>query len=173
METPQTRLEDIAAAVDFGAIGRMDNLTPQQRRKTMQAVKGRDTRPELALRRTLWAFGLRGWRCHRRSLPGQPDLAFGRAKVAVFVDGAFWHGRSDKYWPGRSGSYWDAKIARNMARDKRVDSELRALGWEPLRFWDTDVLADPKQAAHLVIEALARSREASFTPQDGPIGGLF
>lgn len=60
----------------------------------MAAVRGHDTKPELLLRRTMWAMGVRGWRVHRRDLPGTPDLAFGRVRLAVFVDGAFWHGRS-------------------------------------------------------------------------------
>jgi DNA mismatch endonuclease (patch repair protein) len=120
----------------------------------MAAVKGRDTGPELALRRALFAAGVRGWRCHRSNLPGKPDLAFGRARLAVFIDGAFWHGRPDRYWQGRSGPYWDAKIARNQARDRRVDSELAALEWRVLRLWDDDIEADPEVAARRVIAAL-------------------
>jgi DNA mismatch endonuclease (patch repair protein) len=122
----------------------------------MARVKGRDTGPELTLRRALYAAGLRGWRCHRRTLPGRPDLAFGRARLAVFVDGGFWHGHPSKYWPGRSGAYWDEKIARNQARDRRADEELRAMGWEPLRLWDFDVERDPAAAAAAVVAALER-----------------
>jgi DNA mismatch endonuclease (patch repair protein) len=120
----------------------------------MAAVKGRDTGPEMVLRRALFAAGVRGWRCHRSNLPGKPDLAFGRARLAVFIDGAFWHGRPDRYWQGRSGPYWDAKIARNQARDRRVDGELTALGWHVLRLWDDDVEADPDAAARRVIAML-------------------
>jgi DNA mismatch endonuclease (patch repair protein) len=120
----------------------------------MAAVKGRDTGPELALRRALYAAGARGWRCHRHDLPGKPDLAFARARLSVFVDGAFWHGRPDRYWQGRSGPYWDAKIARNQARDRRVDAELEALGWRVLRLWDDDVDRDPGAAARRVLDAL-------------------
>jgi len=108
----------------------------------MQTVKGKDTGPERMLRRALWALGVRGWRCARPDLPGKPDLAFGKARVAVFVDGAFWHGHPSKYWQGRSGPYWDAKIARNQARDRRVDDELRRLGWTPVRVWDFEVQRD-------------------------------
>lgn len=133
-----------------------DDRTPQQRSRTMRAVKGKDTKPELALRRSLWARGVRGWRIHRKDLPGRPDLAFGPAKLAVFVDGAFWHGRPDKYWPGRSGDYWDAKIARNQQRDHETDEALREMGWEPLRLWDDEVMNDPDEAAHQVETALDR-----------------
>jgi DNA mismatch endonuclease (patch repair protein) len=88
-------------------------------------------------------------------LPGKPDLAFGRARLAVFVDGGFWHGHPTKYWQGRSGDYWDQKIARNQARDRRVDAELADAGWRSLRVWDFEVEADPSAAAERVKEALA------------------
>jgi len=121
----------------------------------MAAVRGANTTPELALRRALYALGIRGWRCHRRDLPGRPDIAFGRVKLAVFVDGAFWHGHPRKYWPGRSGPYWDAKIARNRARDERVNVALEAIGWKVLRLWDFEIEADPVAAARLVAGLLS------------------
>jgi DNA mismatch endonuclease (patch repair protein) len=120
----------------------------------MSRVKGRDTTPEIRLRRALYAKGVRGWRCHRKTVSGTPDLAFGRAKVAVFVDGAFWHGHPSKYWPGRSSEYWDRKIARNQARDRRVNEELEANGWRVLRLWDFEVEKDPEGCADRVIAAL-------------------
>ena len=69
----------------------------------------------------------------------------------MFVDGAFWHGHPAKYWPGRSGPYWDEKIARNQARDRRVDSELSELGWRVVRLWDFEVARDPTTAAGRVV----------------------
>jgi DNA mismatch endonuclease (patch repair protein) len=124
----------------------------------MARVKRRDTGPELLLRRALYRRGVRGWRCDRGDLPGRPDLAFGRARVAVFVDGGFWHGHPSKYWPGRSGGYWDKKIARNMERDRRVSQELASRGWSVLRLWDFEVEADPEQAVHRVETLLAQFR---------------
>lgn len=124
----------------------------------MARVKGKNTGPELALRRTLHAMGVRGWRCHRKDIPGKPDLVFGPAKLAVFVDGAFWHGHPDKYWPGRSGPYWDAKIERNMARDRRIDEELRSAGWRVIRLWDFEVVRDPLGAARKVERELKKAR---------------
>jgi DNA mismatch endonuclease (patch repair protein) len=120
----------------------------------MARVKGRDTRPELALRKALYADGVRGWRCNRKSLPGKPDISFGPQKVAVFVDGAFWHGHPSKYWPGRSGPYWDAKIKRNQERDRRVSAELQELGWTVLRFWDFEIESNPEQTTREVKAAL-------------------
>lgn len=131
-----------------------DTYGPEIRSRVMACVKSRDTGPEITLRRALHAAGVRGWRCHRKSLPGSPDLAFGRARLAVFVDGGFWHGHPRKWWPGRSGSYWDAKIERNIARDRRVDGELESMGWRVLRLWDLDLEADPDTAAQLVIDEL-------------------
>lgn len=120
----------------------------------MSRVKGRDTTPEIRLRRALHAKGVRGWRCHRKTVPGTPDLAFGKAKLAVFVDGAFWHGHPSKYWPGRTSEYWDKKIARNQARDAAVNQALEDEGWRVLRLWDFEVEKDPQSCADRVIEAL-------------------
>lgn len=131
-----------------------DTYSKETRSEVMSRVKGRDTTPEIRLRRTLYARGVRGWRCHRKNVPGTPDLAFGVAKLAVFVDGAFWHGHPSKYWPGRTSEYWDKKIARNQARDHRVGQELRTQGWSVLRLWDFEVERDPEGCADRVIEAL-------------------
>jgi DNA mismatch endonuclease (patch repair protein) len=131
-----------------------DTYPADVRSRVMAQVKGADTGPELLLRRTLWAMGVRGWRCHRTDLPGKPDLAFGKALLAVFVDGGFWHGHPSKYWPGRSGPYWDAKIARNRERDRRTNRALQRLGWRVLRLWDFEVDKDPEEAAVRVVTAL-------------------
>jgi len=130
-----------------------DTYSAETRSRVMASVKGRNTGPEMTLRRALYRAGVRGWRCHR-NLPGKPDLAFGRTRLAVFVDGGFWHGHPSKYWPGRSSPYWDAKIARNQARDRRVDVELAGLGWRSLRLWDFEIERDPDNAAERVRKAL-------------------
>jgi DNA mismatch endonuclease (patch repair protein) len=135
-----------------------DTLTPEQRSRVMSRVRGRDTKPELELRRAMWAAGLRGWRCHRRDVPGQPDVAFGRSRVAVFVDGAWWHGHPLYYTPGKSGAFWDAKIRRNVERDREVDRALAALGWCVVRLWDFEVIRDPDAAARRVAAALETAR---------------
>ena len=135
-----------------------DTYSAEVRSRVMARVKGRDTGPELALRRALYAAGVRGWRCHRKDVSGKPDLVFGPAKLAVFVDGAFWHGHPDKYWQGRSGPYWDAKIERNMARDRRIDAALKEAGWKVIRLWDFEVLSDPLGAAQKVERELKKRR---------------
>jgi len=118
----------------------------------MARVRTRNTAPEIALRKALYAAGLRGWRLHR-SLPGRPDLVFGRARVCIFVDGAFWHGHPD-YYRGQSGEFWDRKISRNRERDRRVDRELADLGWVVIRLWDFEVERNPADCVRRVIAAV-------------------
>lgn len=130
----------------------------------MAAVRSKNTSPEMDLRRALFVAGVRGWRCHYKRAVGTPDLAWPALRVALFVDGAFWHGHPSRYRPGRSGRYWDEKIAGNMARDRRVDAELRAGDWTALRIWDFEVRRDPPAAVGRVKEALADRVQARDPP---------
>ncbi len=136
-----------------------DTYPPEVRSEVMRRVRGRDTGPEMKLRRALFALGARGWRCHRRNLPGKPDIAFGKLKLAVFVDGAFWHGHPTKYWEGRSGPYWDKKIARNVERDGVANEQLASLGWTVLRFWDFEVEKDSESVARKILSSLGRLKK--------------
>ena len=128
----------------------------------MARVGTRDTSPELALRRALYAAGVRGWRCHPRNVPGKPDLVFRRWRVAVFVDGAFWHGHPDYYW-GQSGRFWDQKIERNRKRDRRVNAELSEAGWRVIRLWDFEVERDIAEGVRRVQDALSESRTTALS----------
>lgn len=118
----------------------------------MARVRTRDTAPEVGLRRALWASGVRGWRV-QPGMTGKPDLAWQSRRVAVFVDGAFWHGHPD-YYRGQSGPFWDEKIARNRARDERVNAELAEQGWRVVRLWDFEVERDLSGCVGRVIAAL-------------------
>ncbi len=128
--------------------------TPGVRRR-MQAMGRRDTAPEMAVRRLLHAAGLR-YRVDVRPLPGlnrRADVVFTRARVAVFVDGCFWHGCPEH---GRrqvrvNTWYWPEKIARNMARDRDTDARLADAGWEVVRIWEHE---DPEVAAARIREAV-------------------
>jgi DNA mismatch endonuclease (patch repair protein) len=133
-----------------------DKLTPETRRALMARVKTRDTAPEVALRRALWAAGIRGWRLHPKRVVGKPDFAWMGRQVAVFVDGAFWHGHPDYYW-GQSGPFWDEKIARNRARDERVNAELAASGWRVVRIWDFEVERSLSECVARIAKALQNS----------------
>lgn len=120
----------------------------------MARIRSRNTGPEVSLRRALWANGIRGWRVHAKGLPGKPDLAFTRWKIAVFVDGRFWHGHPDFFTPGKSGPYWDAKIARTQERDRLANEALEATGWWVLRFWDFEIEDDVDACVRRVFAAL-------------------
>jgi DNA mismatch endonuclease (patch repair protein) len=123
----------------------------------MSRIRSTGTKPEIDLRRALWAADARGYRLHRRDLPGRPDLAYGRARVAVFVDGAFWHGHPSAFTHGKSGGYWDAKIARNMARDAGANRALAERNWSVLRFWDFEIRRDLDRCVEQVLERLRAS----------------
>lgn len=107
----------------------------------MARVRGRDTKPELIVRRLLHALGYR-YRLTLSSLPGRPDIAFTRRRAAIFVHGCFWHGHDcarGARAPKANAAYWSAKIARNRARDARVTGELAALGWRSLTVWECEL----------------------------------
>ncbi len=104
----------------------------------MSRIKSRDTKPELALRRALFAKGLR-YRT-RMPLPGRPDIIFTKAKLAVFVDGCFWHGcPAHGTLPKSNKEYWTAKLARNRARDAEATAALEESGWCVLRYWTHEI----------------------------------
>jgi DNA mismatch endonuclease, patch repair protein len=146
--TPASQVSGrLAAVTDF--------LSKETRSRVMSRIRAKDTKPELALRRELFRRGIRGWRCHAKTIPGKPDLAFTRWRVAVFVDGRFWHGHPDFFTPGKSGPYWDAKIARTQERDRLADEALTAAGWRVLRFWDFEVENDLERCIQQVLAARA------------------
>jgi DNA mismatch endonuclease, patch repair protein len=120
----------------------------------MAAVKSRNTGPEVELRKALFGRGLRGWRCNYKRASGRPDIAWPARRIAVFVDGAFWHGHPSRHKPGRSGEYWDRKIEQNVARDRRVNRELRDSGWEVLRIWDFEIRKDLEGVVARVVSVL-------------------
>lgn len=105
----------------------------------MARVKGRDTKPELLVRRTLRAMGHVGYRLQRKDLPGRPDVAFIGARRAIFVNGCFWHGHDCKRGarvPKTNVDYWRTKIARNVARDAAAEAALLEAGWRVLTLWE-------------------------------------
>lgn len=131
--------------------------TPETTHKIMSAVKSKDTRPELALRRELWRRNLR-YRKNYDGLPGKPDIVFPRARLVVFCDGDFWHGHNSAIRKYSSledelrhySKEWAEKIKRNVRRDERVNKELEVLGWRVIRIWESDIKADVKRCGDIV-----------------------
>jgi DNA mismatch endonuclease (patch repair protein) len=141
----------------------------------MAAIRSRNTKPELALRAALRARGVTGYRCHAKGLPGKPDLAFTRWRLAVFIDGSFWHGHPDHFQFGRLGPYWDDKVRRTQARDLQQGKALLEAGYRVIRLWDFEIKDDADACAASIEATLAElgrarprgSRSARAQPQAG------
>jgi DNA mismatch endonuclease (patch repair protein) len=118
-----------------------DTRTKQQRRRIMQAVKTKDTGPEIIVRRALHREGYR-YSLHQSDLPGKPDIVFPRKKKAIFVHGCFWHGHNCKKGkaPKSRLDYWGPKLKANRQRDARRLAELKALGWQVLTVWQCETI---------------------------------
>lgn len=112
------------------------------RSETMSRIRSKDTRIEIALRKALWAEGLR-YRKNDKTVFGKPDIVFKGKKIAIFCDSKFWHGY-DYLYKGKAfntnPTYWEAKMKRNIARDQKVNDTLRNGGWIVLRYWEDDIL---------------------------------
>ncbi len=123
----------------------MDVFTPQRRSEIMARIKGKDTAPELAVRRLLHAMGFR-FRLHRHDLPGKPDLVLPRWRTVILVHGCFWHGHrcKDGRRPKSNEGYWTPKLDRNRKRDVRTISALRRLGWRVVVIWACQTTDEPQ-----------------------------
>lgn len=108
----------------------------------MSKIRGKDTKPEVMLRKALWHRGIR-YRKNYRGLPGTPDIVLTRQKIAIFVDGDFWHARGHQDNPGEqvrsNKEYWARHLGRNVEHDKEVNDELTQEGWLVLRFWESEI----------------------------------
>ena len=133
----------------------MDVLTDEQRHINMLHIRAKDTTPELLLRKALWHSGIR-YRKNYKTLPGTPDIVITKRKIAIFVDGDFWHAKGHQDNPGEqiksNREFWVKKLSRNVERDKEVDEELLNLGWLVLRFWESDIKRDVERCAKLINE---------------------
>ena len=140
-----------------------DNLTPEDRRKTMQAVKGKGTRLEKRLFSMLAGMGLRGWKKNVDAIMGKPDVAFISQRVAVFIDGCFWHGcpHCQRKLPKTNRKYWERKITRNIALAKSNNRRLRADGWTVIRIWEHEIskTADTGKIKAKILRAIHAEEE--------------
>jgi len=138
----------------------VDTFTPEKRSLIMAAVRGKNTKPELLIRRFLSAHGI-GYRIHTASLPGKPDIAVLRYKVAIFIHGCLWHGHeqcSRGQLPKSRVEYWKAKIEANKQRDRLVEEGIRNAGWQPLVIWECQLRT--QKAASVTLDNLLNDLES-------------
>lgn len=136
----------------------MDVLTPEQRQKSMRGNRSKDTSIEVILRKALWHKGYR-YRKNFKKLPGSPDIALTRQKVAVFCDSEFWHGKDwedkkQRLQKGNNPDFWVKKIEKNIQRDRENDQRLNALGWTVIHFWGEEIKKDPAGCVRVVEETI-------------------
>jgi len=148
-----------------------DRMTREQRHRCMSRIKGRDTKPEMVVRRWLWRQGYR-YRLCVRALPGSPDIVMRKWRTVIFVNGCFWHGHEcQKHRPVTNARFWQEKITRNRERDARNQALLRGGGWHVIVVWECQLM--PKQRSETLRELdLALSRivlEQSASRHERPI----
>ena len=114
-------------------------MTPEQRHRNMAAIRGKNTKPELLVRKFLWSHGFR-YRLNHRGLPGKPDIVLRKYRTCIFVNGCFWHGHDCRNTrPVNHQEYWQKKRERNMKHDKEVTAMFEARGWTVLRIWECEL----------------------------------
>ncbi|MBU9706000.1 very short patch repair endonuclease [Paenibacillus sp. AK121] len=134
-----------------------DIVPPEKRSKMMAGIKGKDTKPEMILRKGLHGLGFR-YRLHDRNLPGKPDMVFPRYKAVIFAHGCFWHGHSCHLfkWPSSNEEFWHTKIERNMEADKKNIILLQEMGWRTGIVWECALKGKYKINREEVIELCAQ-----------------
>ena len=154
---------------------RFSGEVTEKSHKNMSRIKGKDTSIELTLRRALWNRGYR-YRKNCKDLPGRPDIALTKYKIAIFCDGEFFHGRDwevlkPRLEKGKNPDYWIPKIERNMERDREKDKELLFKGWTVIHFWGKDILKNTEECIRVIEETIFDSTVI----QDGWVNedGLF
>ena len=133
-----------------------DTLSKQERSALMSRIRGTNTGTERRVFSALRRYGVYFAR-HAKELPGKPDVVFRRVKLAVFIDGDFWHGRHYDDWKDGLTDFWRIKIEGNMVRDRRARAKLRAAGWSVLRFWSKDIDKDPESCVRPPFWALSQT----------------
>jgi DNA mismatch endonuclease (patch repair protein) len=151
-----------------------DRLSPEARSRLMARIKLRGTGPEMLLRRALWATGLRYRLKLKVPLPGKSDIIFPGPKLAVFVDGCFWHGCPlHGHLPKTREGYWEPKLARIRKRDTEANAKLQTMGWRVLRFWEHQVREKLAWCAGKVGAAVAKAQatQSSDMPSTSSTNG--
>lgn len=140
----------------------MDNLTKEQRHKNMVNIKSKDTSIEVCLRKALWERGIR-YRKNYDKIPGKPDIALTKYRIAIFCDSEFFHGKDWEVLKPRlkksnNSDYWINKISRNMERDDEVNKQLLFMGWTVIRFWGKDISKKTDECVKVIEEAIFDER---------------
>ncbi|MGO9871217.1 MAG: very short patch repair endonuclease [Methanoregula sp.] len=134
-----------------------DVLTQEQRKLNMSHIRAKNTGPEVKLRKLLFAKGFRGYRIHF-DLLGKPDIVFTKKKIAIFIDGCFWHKCPVCFQePETRKEFWMKKIQSNIDRDKKVNEQLKSEGWTIIRIWEHDVRKKPDDAIKKITETLEKT----------------
>ena len=135
-----------------------DVLTPEQRRKNMQHIRGKDTTIEVILRKALWARGYR-YRKNYKRIPGSPDIVLTKYKIAIFCDGEFFHGKDWEVLKPRleksnNSELWIKKISRNLERDDEINKKLLSMGWTVIRFWGNEIKKNTDECIRVIEETI-------------------
>lgn len=139
----------------------MDKLTPEERSSHMSKIRGKDTKPEMVVRRFLHSHGFR-YRVHDKSLPGKPDIKLTKYNAIIFIHGCFWHGHTGCHiyqMPKSRVDFWKNKISYNAMKDKTNISTLKAMGWRVYVLWECDLKPLKRQP---VLESLIREIKAKL-----------
>jgi DNA mismatch endonuclease, patch repair protein len=134
-----------------------DIVDAATRSRMMSGIRGKNTKPEMAIRKAIHHLGFR-YRLHSAHVPGKPDMVFPGVRAAIFVNGCFWHGHDCKYFrlPSTRPEFWAKKIAANKARDIAVRAELETQNWRYLTIWECAIRGQPREAAAKVANQAAR-----------------
>lgn len=136
----------------------MDRLTKEQRRKNMQHIRSKDTKIEILLRKALWRKGYR-YRKNYKDLPGKPDIALTKQKIAVFCDSEFFHGKDwevlrPQLERGKNADFWIEKISKNIQRDNQINKQLNFMGWTVIRFWGKEITRSTDECVRVIEEVI-------------------
>jgi DNA mismatch endonuclease, patch repair protein len=149
-----------------------DIMSPETRSEVMSRIKGKDTSPERILVRALRALGLYFSR-HPKDLPGRPDIVFRRIRLAIFIDGDFWHGWRFPLWKHKLSPKWQEKIGRNRARDMRNFRLLRGMGWTVIRIWEHQVEQSAEYCVARILAVVTHRRsgqeQEGMNPESGEV----
>lgn len=150
----------------------MDRLTREQRHKNMKNIKSSDTSIEICLRKALWKKGYR-YRKNYKELPGKPDIALTKYKIAIFCDSEFFHGKDwfevlrPQIRRGSNSEFWEKKIMRNMEHDQEVNKKLLYLGWTVIRFWGKEIQKNPDGCVQVIEETIFEQKQDTEDFYDG------